>query len=97
MRKYRAKEELGSSAGRNNSCTTKENEKGVSIKPGHRILENTSVTFSIFHKRLLLQKWQRLITRPLPHESPKSKEGGKTRLPISRAKTFNEGGHINCL
>ena len=71
-------------AGRNNSSTTKENKKGVGIKPSHCILKNTSITFGIFIKRLVLEKWQWFVTRPDPHESGKLKKGGETRPPMSR-------------
>ena len=81
--------------GRNNSSTTKENKKGIGIKLSHCILKNTSITFSIFIKRLIQEKW--LVTRPDPHESHKSKKGGETRPPISGAKTFSRGISINYL
>ena len=86
-----------SEAGRNNSCTTEENEKGVSVKLSHCILKNTCITFTVLSNRLVNKKRQRFITGPVPHESCKSKEGGKTSLPISGVKTFNGCKHVNCL
>ena len=78
-------------AGRNNSSTTKENKKGIGIKPSHCILKNTSITFGIFIKRLIQEKWQWFVTRPDPHESCKLKKGGEMRPPISGVKTFSRG------
>jgi hypothetical protein len=72
--------------GRNNSCTTKENKEGVSVKLSHCILKNASITFTVFSKRLVIENWQQLITRPAPHKSYKLKEGGETRLPITGIK-----------
>ena len=84
-------------AGRDNGCTTKENEEGVCVKPSHCILKNTGVEFIILTEGYVLHKWQWFITRPLPHESCKSEEWGKTGLPMSGANTFSGGNYINCL
>jgi len=84
-------------AGRENSSTTKENEESVSVKPSHCILKNTSIEFIIITERYVLQKWQWFITRPVPHESCKSKEGRETRPPMTGAKTLLGGIHVNCL
>ena len=84
-------------AGRDNSWTTKENEESVRVKSSHCILENTSIELIIISVRQVLQKWQWFITRPVPHESRKSKEGGETILPMTGAKTFMGGIHVDGL
>jgi hypothetical protein len=76
---------------------TKENEEAVNVKLSHHILKNTSISFTVFGKRLVIKNWQWLITRPAPDESCKLKEGGETRLPITGVKTFNRCNHVNCL
>ena len=72
-------------AGRDNSCTTKENEERVCVKPGHCILKNASIEFIIFTKRYVLHKWQWFITGPRPHESCKSERIPSAEVSISTA------------
>lgn len=48
---------------------------------------------SIFHQRLVLEKWQGFVTRPDPHESGKWNEGGKMRVLIRQVKTLCGGEH----